>query len=170
MTTQKRKPKVLDMGAHAFPHPRATHAVDIVSKRSVQYTADKDPDAHDKREKPYGYTTKKILENRLKKIDYRFNFNYNTQKLPWSNNYFDTIYSQGSLYAYGKPFAYKEIHRVLKHGGRLIYDIGDTKEKLEKHFKMLKEIGFTSGNIHGVGTYMYKGEKRISGKMWVYKK
>jgi len=169
MTIYKKK-HVLDLGAHAVPHPRATHAVDHDSKKSILYTAENDLNYHDKREKPYGYTTKRIIENRLKKIDYRFNFNYNTQKLPWSNNYFDTIYSQGSLYVYGKPFAYKEIYRVLKHGGRLIYDIGDTKERLDKHFKMLKEIGFTSGRIHNSGKYIYKGKERISGKMWVYKK
>jgi ubiquinone/menaquinone biosynthesis C-methylase UbiE len=158
------------MGAHALPHPRSTHAVDIVDKKSVLWAAENEQDMHDKREKPYGYTTKRILENRLKKIDYRFNFNYNTQKLPWPNNYFDTIYSQGSLHAYGKPFAYKEIYRVLKQGGRLIYDIGDTRERLNKHFKMLKEIGFASGGIHNAGTYVYKGKERIGGKMWVYKK
>jgi hypothetical protein len=83
----KKKEPFLDLGASAVPHSKATRAVDFDSKRKVvgwikEYTEDS--------KKP---TTKEKLERKLKSMDYRFRFNYNTQKFPWSNNSFKVVYS-----------------------------------------------------------------------------
>jgi SAM-dependent methyltransferase len=158
MVASKKKPVVLDMGAGINPHPKATHAVDVSYRpKNIKHAVE-----------TYGsgLTTVKKLENKLKSVDYKFNFNYNMQKLPWPSNHFDMIYSNGSLGANGKSFAYKEIYRVLKHGGKLSFgQVGDTIEKIEKIIHTLKEIGFVKVRVVDFGSYMYKGVKRYTG--WV---
>ena len=94
-----------------------------------------------------GDTTKEHFEQRLKQMDYRFNFNYNTLKLPWPNNSFKIVYSHASLGGYGKLSAYKEAYRVLKHGGKLQFDMKGTKKMVENKMKMLHDIGFKSIRI-----------------------
>jgi ubiquinone/menaquinone biosynthesis C-methylase UbiE len=156
----KKKKLILDMGAANIPYPHATHAVDLVSKRGALTD-----EFNTKNDYYNGEITKQRFENMLKYMDYKFNFNYNTQKLPWPNNYFDIIFSNGSIGAYGKENAYKEAYRVLKHGGKLKFTVGEPMEKLQKKGQMLTKIGFTKVHLIQAGTYMYKGEKMWGGFM-----
>ena len=116
MVVNKKKEPFLDMGAGIRPHSRSTHAVDYnpnspISKYEIY------EEYNDLKKLP----SKENIERRLKSMDYKFNFNYNTQKLPWPNNSFKVVYSNGSLGVYGKQPAFKESFRVLKHGGKLDY-------------------------------------------------
>jgi SAM-dependent methyltransferase len=156
----KKRKLILDMGAANIPYPYATHAVDLVSKHGAltdEFNA--------KNDYYNGEITKQRFENMLKYIDYKFNFNYNTQKLPWQNNYFDLIFSNGSIGKYGKENAFKEAYRVLKRGGKLKFTVGDTMEKLHKKGQMMADIGFIKIHLIHAGSYIYKGEKIWGGQM-----
>ncbi len=137
MALQKRKPKVLDMGAGYMPHPQATHAVDFANKIKL--------DEEDKSN--YKIEYHRNLENKLKSMDYKLKINYNTQRLPWPNNSFNKVYSNGSLGTYGKLHAFQEAYRVLKHGGKLEYGMVEgTKEEIQKKMILPYKAGFI--NIH----------------------
>lgn len=147
MTGQKRKSKILDVGAGVFPHPRATHAVDAINKKSVYNVSKKDFDEY---KQDYKNEYNRSLERKLKSLNYKFGINYNTQRLPYPNNSFDKIYSNGSLGTYGKLHAFKEVFRILKHGGKLEYgSINGTKKELETKLKIPAAAGFV--NIRPVG-------------------
>lgn len=136
--------KVLDMGASNIPHPKATHAVDIWTKK---YMLGKSDIYSNKNNFKEGDTTKETFERKLKAMDYRFHFNYNTTKLPWPSNSFNLVYSGNSIGGYGKPAAFKEAHRVLKNGGVLKFNMGGTKKTIENKMKMLHDIGFRNIKI-----------------------
>jgi SAM-dependent methyltransferase len=157
----KREP-FLDLGASAVPHRSATHAVDRDSKTKVvgwikEYTEDSGTP-----------TTKEKLERKLKSMDYRFGFNYNTQKFPWPNNSFKVVYSNASLGRYGNPKnAFKESYRVLKHGGKLIIDsFGGSREQIQKVKTMIVNTGFTNVTIKlDKDVYIHNGKENYSGKL-----
>lgn len=133
------KEPFLDLGASNIPHPRATHAVDSFSRKLMFNKKDMYSNKNDYKE---GDTTKERFEQRLKQMDYKFNFNYNTHKLPWPNNSFKIVYSRASLGVYGKFSAFKEAYRVLKSGGKLTFDMSGTKKMIENKINLLHEIGF----------------------------
>ena len=134
-----KKEPFLDLGANNIPHPKATHAVDMWTKN---YMLNKDNIYSKKNNFEEGDITKETFERRLKQMDYIFHFNYNTQKLPWPNNSFKVVYSRASIGGSGKVLAFKEAHRVLKHGGKLEFTIRGTKKTIENKMKMLDGIGF----------------------------
>jgi SAM-dependent methyltransferase len=159
-TIKTRNPneRILDMGAANIPHPISTHAVDSGSKKitlSCNFS--------NKNDYVNGYITKPTFERMLERMDYRFNFNYNTTKLPWPDNFFDVVYSNGSIGRYGKPYAYKEAYRVLKRGGRLDFSTGGTKERIQKLFDMLQGIGYKQAGTDEFGSYMYNGKQQYGG-------
>jgi len=147
------KEPFLELGASAVPHRNATHAIDRDSKKRTLNFANT-------LYKEEGETTKEQFERRLKAMDYKFGFNYNTQKFPWPNNSFKVVYSKASLGSYGNPaHAFKESYRVLKHGGKLVFDSHGTKIHLMNLKKKLADNGFV--NIHMTQTeesYVYKGK------------
>lgn len=153
------KEPFLELGASAVPHSRATHAVDRDSKKKTiryadtLYTEEKE-------------TTKEQFERRLKAMDYRFGFNYNTQKFPWPSNSFKIVYSHASLSNYGNPsHAFKEAYRVLKHGGKIIFDAVGNKEALLKIKTKLLDAGFSNISIRIEEGYVYKGENKYNAKV-----
>ena len=162
----KNKYTLLDMGSGVHPHPKATHAVD----RSSNIKHLTPPEI-----KEYREDAKRNLELKLKQMDYRLNFNYNTQKLPWPNNSFNMVYSNGSIGTYGKRAAYKEAFRVLKHGGILKFGaVASTSiEGIKKVGQMLKDIGFI--NVRGtepfgtkdIGFSSYTHNKRKLYSIWI---
>ena len=156
------KEQFLDLGASNSPHPRATHAVDKMSKPAVFKETFKS------KYLIHGIT-KAEFENKLKQMDYKFNFNYNTQKLPWPNNSFKMVYSNGSLGNFGKVAAFREAYRVLKHGGKLIFTFSKYEEKYYEMIKMLKNIGFIKMHNTQGETQIYKKRKIIAGTMVAYK-
>lgn len=156
----KREP-FLELGASAVPHPKATHAIDRDSKSKTVHYADT-------LYREEGETTKEKFERKLKAMDYRFGFNYNSQKFPWPNNSFKVVYSKASLGHYGNPSnAFKESYRVLKHGGKLIIDnFGGTETKIIKLRKMIANAGFSNITIKlNKDAHIYNGEKDYSGKL-----
>jgi SAM-dependent methyltransferase len=131
----------LELGASAVPHRNATHAVDRDSKKQTikwireEYTENSNTPI-----------TLSQFEHRLKQMDYKFRFNYNTQKFPWPNNSFKTVYSTASLGNYGGNVlhAFKESYRVLKHGGQIKFDVIGTKQHIIKIKELLIKSGFGS--------------------------
>jgi SAM-dependent methyltransferase len=134
-----KKEPFLDLGANNIPHPKATHAVDMWTKK---YMLNKENIYAKKNNFKEGDTTKETFERRLKQMDYIFHFNYNTKRLPWPNNSFKIVYSNASLGGYGKVPAFKESYRVLKHGAKLEFTMGNTQKSIENKMKMLHEVGF----------------------------
>lgn len=65
----------------------------------------------------------KYAEKRSKSSGIKINsYLVTAQKLPFSDNYFDTVVSTWTLCSIDKPeFALKEIYRVLKKGGHFIF-------------------------------------------------
>lgn len=157
------KRKVLDMGAGIRPHSGATHAVDLAPMVSITKELVVD-NYNDLKRIP----SKESVERRLKSMDYKFNFNYNTNKLPWPNNSFKLVYSNGSLGENGKLSAFKEIYRVLKHGGKLSYGmIGGPEENIKRKMKILYDVGFK--NIKPIVYVNPKNKNDISAWMTAVK-
>ena len=149
----------LELGASAVPNSRATHAIDRDSKKKTIHMAD--TLYREERE-----TTKEQFERRLQSMDYKFGFNYNTKKFPWPNNSFKIVYSRASLGNYGNPsHAFKESYRVLKRGGKLIFDMNGTKEELLRIKSKLVNIGFVEISIRVGNPYTYKGKTKYSAKI-----
>jgi SAM-dependent methyltransferase len=158
--TVKKEP-FLELGASAVPHSKATHAVDLDSKQKTMQFANT-------LYREEGDTTPEKFERRLKSMDYRFGFNYNTQRFPWPNESFKTVYSSGSLGHYGNPQnAFKEAYRVLKHNGKLIIDqFGGSEPQMINLRRMIINTGFKNISIKlSKEVSMYKGEKNYSGKL-----
>jgi ubiquinone/menaquinone biosynthesis C-methylase UbiE len=158
------KPYQLELGASAVPHSKTTHAIDRDSKsKTIRFA---DTLYHEE-----GETSKEKFERRLKAMDYKFGFNYNTQKFPWPNNSFKVVYSKASLGSYGNPaHAFKESYRVLKSGGILKFDVGGTKEYLLKIKQKLSDVGFVNIKITMGEAYVYKGVAKHSAKITATKR
>ena len=63
-------------------------------------------------------------------------------KLSWDNNRFSAVTSMGSFIAFPKPLeSLKEMHRVLRPGGRAVISIEFNNEDGVDHSKMSKEWG-----------------------------
>ncbi len=153
------KDPFLELGASAVPHPRATHAIDRDSKKRTLNFANT-------LYKDEGETTKEKFERRIKQMDYKFGFNYNTQKFPWPNNSFKIVYSHASLSHYGNPsHAFKEAYRVLKHGGKLIFDASGTKRQLINLKKKLIDIEFSNISIRIGEEYTHEGKTEYDTKV-----
>jgi ubiquinone/menaquinone biosynthesis C-methylase UbiE len=62
--------------------------------------------------------------------------------LPWDNNSFSVVTSMGSFIAFPKPLeSLKEMHRVLRPGGRVIIGIEFNKEDGVDRTKMAQDWG-----------------------------
>ena len=149
-----QKQKILDMGAGANPYPRATHAIDATKK------------LHPTKEEINFYKAEhgKNLETKLKQMDYKIKINYNTQKLPWPDNSFKMVYSNGSLAENGNLHAYKEAYRVLKHGGKLKYGmIVGTKQEIQKKMQLPQKAGFI--NVHTGKIYVTPKQTKNKGEI-----
>jgi ubiquinone/menaquinone biosynthesis C-methylase UbiE len=146
------KPHQLELGASAIPHSKTTHAVDRASKSKTI----KESDTLYREEK---LTTKEKFERRLKAMDYKFGFNYNTQKFPWPNNSFKVVYSKASLGNYDGNISHalKESYRVLKSGGILKFDVILSKPNLEKLKRALSTVGFINIRFRLGKSLIYKG-------------
>lgn len=158
------KPHQLELGASAVPHSKTTHAIDRDSKsKTIRYA--------DTLYREEGETSKEKFERRLKAMDYKFGFNYNTQKFPWPNNSFKIVYSKASLGNYGNPsHAFKESYHVLKSGGVLKFDMGGTKEYLLKIKQKLSDVGFANITTRVTDTYIHTGVTKYDAKITATKK
>jgi len=69
-------------------------------------------------------------------------FQGEASKLPWEDNRFSAVTSMGSFIAFPKPLeSLKEMHRVLRPGGRAVISIEFNTEDGVDHTKMAKEWG-----------------------------
>ena len=130
--------KFLDLGFGEFPHPNATHGVDIQSESSLTGLA-----------RRYGPVAVRNMKRFMsQKGHFFFDFDYTKHKLPYPDNYFDTVFSSHSIDIFGNAFAYKEAVRVLKKGGMLVIEIGsDDPAKHKKIVMTLKKLKLTRVGI-----------------------
>ena len=128
----------LDLGFGEFPHLNATHGVDYQSESSLTRLA-----------RRYGPVAVKNMKRFMaQKGHFFFNFDYTKQKLPYADNYFDTVYSSHSLDIFGNAFADKEAVRVLKKGGMLIIKIGSNDPAKHRSLVMkLKKLKLTKVGV-----------------------
>lgn len=85
-------------------------------------------------------------------------------KLPWEDNSFSAVTSMGSFIAFPKPLeSLKEMHQVLRPGGRAVISIEFNAEDGVDHTKMAKEWGIQLLSEEDVRSMMKEAEfKEIS--------
>ncbi len=94
----------------------------------------------------------------------RINFNVSdaTKRFPFKDDYFDAVFTNGSLHEWAKPIeVFNEIQRVLKKGGRFF--IGDLKRNINPIIKfvmksMTKKDSMKKGLISSVNAAYLYGE------------
>lgn len=149
-----KKQPFLDMGARANPHPYATDATEVGPRRWVNQQV--------REEETEGRMNLDLFRNRLKKdLKYHFEFDYNRRKLPYPDNHFEVVYSRGSMTYAATQHAYKEVYRVLKHGGKLILDTGASERSITKTIDTLKKYGFKNVTFKQRDAYKLENVKGV---------
>jgi len=140
----------LDLGFGESPNSRATHGVDWHTKRSLKSIC-----------KAYGPNKEKQFEQKISSMQVNFNFDYNTTRLPYPDNYFSTVFSSHSLDGFGRSFAFHEAVRVLKKNGKIIIKSGANPSKIEKIVNILKKLKISHVSVvtRPGGFYIISGVK-----------
>lgn len=143
--------RVLDIGAGTTPDIRATHAIEKEKRRSKwlkqgqKFCVDQ--------LKPVGLTDfdRAAMRGMWSEIEYKYGVNFNKDRFPYPDNYFDMVVSSNALLrplTGGSLNAFREAHRVVKVGGKIEVKFAgsDTKEGLKKHLNFITQslrlVGF----------------------------
>jgi len=107
--------RVLELGPGGNPDIRTTHAIDYLDKAGIVQLAKKQELKADTVPKE---VITDVIWKHINSINYS-SLDFNTQRFPFPDNYFDLVVSHFAMNSWGKIGAYREAARVLKKGKRI---------------------------------------------------